>query len=62
MARVQDGNINRRPHPLVRIHDDGIGAIPPGKQRAELFRKSAFKGEWIEVPDADGKFAWKQKE
>ena len=32
------------------------------RQQAELFRKSAFKGEWIEVPDAEGKFAWKQKE
>ena len=31
-------------------------------QQAEIFRKSAFKGEWIEVPDAEGKFAWKQKE
>ena len=24
--------------------------------------RSAFQGEWIEVPDAEGKFAWKQKE
>lgn len=32
------------------------------KQQAELFRKNAFAGEWIEVPDAEGKFAWKQKE
>ena len=31
-------------------------------QQAEIFRKSAFAGEWIEVPDAGGKFAWKQKE
>lgn len=31
------------------------------KQQAEMFRKDAFAGEWIEVPDADGKFAWKQK-
>lgn len=32
------------------------------RQQAELFQKGAFPGEWIEVPDADGKFAWKQKE
>ncbi len=32
------------------------------RQQAELFQKSAFPGEWIEVPDAEGKFAWKQKE
>lgn len=32
------------------------------RQQAEIFRKSAFKDEWIEVPDAEGKFAWKQKE
>ncbi len=32
------------------------------RQQAELFRKNAFPGEWIEVPDAEGKFAWKQKE
>jgi uncharacterized protein YdbL (DUF1318 family) len=31
------------------------------KQQSELFRKDAFPGEWIEVPDAEGKFAWKQK-
>ncbi|MEA3209919.1 MAG: hypothetical protein QOE70_2976 [Chthoniobacter sp.] len=32
------------------------------RQQAEIFRKAAFKDEWIEVPDAEGKFAWKQKE
>jgi hypothetical protein len=32
------------------------------RQQSEIFRKSAFKGEWIEVPDAEGQFAWKQKE
>jgi len=32
------------------------------RQQAELFRKNAFTGEWIEEPDAEGKFAWKQKE
>ena len=32
------------------------------RQQADLFQKSAFPGEWIEVPDAEGKFAWKQKE
>jgi uncharacterized protein YdbL (DUF1318 family) len=31
-------------------------------QQAEIFRKSAFQGEWIEVPDAEGKFGWKQKD
>jgi len=32
------------------------------RQQAELFQKGAFGGEWIEVADAEGKFAWKQKE
>ena len=32
------------------------------KQQSELFRKDAFAGEWVEVPDAEGKFAWKQKQ
>lgn len=32
------------------------------KQQAELFRKNAFVGEWVEEPDAEGKFAWKQKQ
>jgi len=32
------------------------------RTQAELFRTNAFPGEWIEVPDAEGKFAWKQKE
>lgn len=32
------------------------------RTQAELFRTNAFPGEWVEVPDAEGKFAWKQKE
>lgn len=32
------------------------------RMQSELFRKGAFKGEWVEVADAEGKFAWKQKE
>jgi uncharacterized protein YdbL (DUF1318 family) len=32
------------------------------RQQAEIFRKAAFQGEWIEVPDAEGRFAWKQKQ
>ena len=32
------------------------------RQQAELFQKDAFAGEWTEVADGAGKFAWKQKE
>jgi hypothetical protein len=32
------------------------------RQQAALFQKAAFPGEWIEVPDSEGKFSWKQKE
>ena len=32
------------------------------RQQADLFQKGAFAGEWIEVADAEGKFAWQQKE
>jgi hypothetical protein len=32
------------------------------RTEAELFRTNAFPGEWVEVPDAEGKFSWKQKE
>lgn len=32
------------------------------RTQAELFRTNAFSGEWIEGPDAEGKFAWKQKD
>jgi uncharacterized protein YdbL (DUF1318 family) len=31
------------------------------RQQAELARNKAFSGEWIEVPQADGSFVWKQK-
>ncbi len=31
------------------------------RQQAELARNKAFNGEWIEVPQADGAFVWKQK-
>jgi hypothetical protein len=39
-----------------------IAVAEAESQQAELFRKNAFAGEWIEVPDAEGKFSWKQKE
>jgi uncharacterized protein YdbL (DUF1318 family) len=29
--------------------------------QADLFRTNSFPGEWIEVADAEGKFAWQQK-
>ena len=32
------------------------------RQQAELFQKGAFAGEWVEVGDAEGKYAWKQRE
>lgn len=31
------------------------------RQQAELARNKAFNGEWIEVPQPDGTFVWKQK-
>jgi len=31
------------------------------RQQAELARNKAFNGEWIEVPETDGTFVWKQK-
>ena len=31
------------------------------RQQAELSRNKAFNGEWVEVPQPDGTFAWKQK-
>lgn len=30
-------------------------------QQAELARNKSFSGEWIEVPQSDGTFVWKQK-
>jgi uncharacterized protein YdbL (DUF1318 family) len=42
--------------------EKGVPVAEAEQQQAELFRKNAFPGEWIEVPDAEGKFAWKQKE
>lgn len=31
------------------------------RQQSELERNKAFNGEWIEVPQTDGTFVWKQK-
>lgn len=31
------------------------------RQQAELARNKAFSGEWIELPQSDGTFVWKQK-
>jgi uncharacterized protein YdbL (DUF1318 family) len=42
--------------------EKGLPVAEVEKQQAELFRKDAFAGEWVEVPDAEGKFAWKQKQ
>lgn len=32
------------------------------KEKAELFRNSSFRGEWIEAPVGDDRYEWKQKE
>ena len=42
--------------------EKGLTVAEVERQQAELFRKDAFAGEWIEVPDVEGKFAWKQKQ
>lgn len=42
--------------------EKSISVAQAESQQSELFRKNAFVGEWIEVPDVEGKFAWKQKE
>lgn len=39
----------------------GIGLEEVQRQQAELARNKAFNGEWIEVPQTDGTFVWKQK-
>jgi uncharacterized protein YdbL (DUF1318 family) len=31
------------------------------KQEAELTRANAFNGEWVEVPQTDGSYAWSKK-
>ncbi len=31
------------------------------RQQAELARNKAFNGEWVQVPQPDGTFVWKQK-
>lgn len=38
-----------------------LGLEEVQRQQAELIRNKAFNGEWIEVPQPDGTFAWKQK-
>ena len=54
----------RRVADVVKQHGEPSRTIVGVRsvEQAELFRKNAFPGEWIEVPDAEGKFAWKQKE
>jgi len=42
--------------------EKGLPVAEAERQQAELFRKNAFPGEWIEVPDSEGRFSWKQKE
>lgn len=42
--------------------EKGLSVAETERQQAELFHKDAFAGEWVEVPDAEGKFAWKQKQ
>ena len=39
----------------------GLAAEEVQRQQAELARNKAFSGEWIEVPQSDGTFVWKQK-
>ncbi len=42
--------------------EKNIPVSQAARQQAELFQTGSFAGEWIEVSDAEGKFAWKQKE
>lgn len=59
---VDDEN-NDRARLIERLAKERNATVADAeRQQAEVFRKSAFQGEWIEVPDAEGKFAWKQKE
>ena len=41
--------------------DKHIPVSEAERTQADLFRTNSFAGEWIEVADAEGKFAWKQK-
>ena len=41
--------------------DRGVPVAEIERSQAELFRQSAFAGEWYEQGDAGGGFVWKQK-
>jgi hypothetical protein len=50
-AKLMDKLVKERGLPLAEIQ----------RSQADLFRQSAFSGEWYEEPLPDGGFVWKQK-
>jgi uncharacterized protein YdbL (DUF1318 family) len=59
---VVDGENADRARLIEKLaKEKNLSVAETERQQAELFRKNAFTGEWIEEPDAEGKFAWKQK-
>jgi uncharacterized protein YdbL (DUF1318 family) len=46
-------------HDIAQKKNLALGEVQ--RQQAELARNKAFSGEWIEVPQSDGTFVWKQK-
>jgi uncharacterized protein YdbL (DUF1318 family) len=59
---VDDENADRARLIERLAKERNITVAEAERQQSEIFRKAAFKDEWVEVPDAEGKFAWKQKE
>lgn len=59
---VDDENADRARLIERLAKERNITVAEAERQQSEIFRKSAFKEEWVEVPDAEGRFAWKQKE
>ncbi|HSI14143.1 MAG TPA: DUF1318 domain-containing protein [Chthoniobacter sp.] len=58
-----DAENSDRARLIEKLAKEKHGTVSEAERtQAELFRTNAFPGEWIEVPDAGGKYTWKQKE
>lgn len=58
---VEAENKDRTAMMQEMAHKKNLALEAVQSQQSELARNKAFNGEWIEVPQPDGTFVWKQK-
>ena len=59
---IEDENADRARLIEKLAKEKDLTVAEAERQQAEVWRKTSFEGEWIEIPQADGKFRWVRKD